>query len=284
MSSVINLIPHATLQASTFDNTGPCFDQRCNPSKLAIDGSMVYWQSVADKDCSNQWLYADWSQFGAFDISDFAIDYGTLGHTFDGTLISLRFSSISTHLGELLSENSSTSYSVLDYTSCQSTADNSVAKQFFGEGRVDRCFWKDGTPAGALTNITGALFTWSLSIPKEFPDAICQMNVNEVDVFGVASSGVSGKALSTANGAVSGNTVRISNNNVVPTAPAQPESTPTTTPSSGISLGAIAGVVFVCALVAFGVGVLVVRKRNLEKRRRAHRLLATSLDDWGIDR
>ncbi|KAJ3072034.1 hypothetical protein HDU99_002291 [Rhizoclosmatium hyalinum] len=85
MSQTLDLIPHSNLTASTFDNEvdSPCYD-RCHPNQVAVPGSKVYWQSVADAKCQNQWMEADWSAFGAFTIGNITIDYGALAHTFEG--------------------------------------------------------------------------------------------------------------------------------------------------------------------------------------------------------
>ncbi|KAJ3284538.1 hypothetical protein HDU79_008054 [Rhizoclosmatium sp. JEL0117] len=264
MSQTLDLIPHSKLTASTFDNEvdSPCYD-RCHPNQVAVPGSKVYWQSVADAKCQNQWMEADWSAFGAFTISNITIDYGALAHTFEGKLINLQLTSFS--------KGSTTTASVLDLLNCTSTADPSTQVTLFGEGRTDSCTFSNGT--NAVTNVIGAKFTWMLSLPAALQgDGVCQMNINMLQVVGtgvpnpIPIATAATAAASSPTSIISPNT----NNQGNPTIGgiSLPE---IIDKSNQWSTADIIWTFFVClvgsVLAVFG-GLYLVRLRNLAKRKR----------------
>ncbi|ORY43618.1 hypothetical protein BCR33DRAFT_785466 [Rhizoclosmatium globosum] len=247
MSQTLDLIPHSNLTASTFDNEvdSPCYD-RCHPNQVAVPGSKVYWQSVADAKCQNQWMEADWSPLVLSQYQTLQLIRSPGTH--------IRRKAYNLQLTSS-SKGSTTTASVLDLLNC----------------RTDSCTFSNG--ANAVTNVIGAKFTWMLSLPAALQgDGVCQMNINMLQVVGTGVPNPIPIATA-ATAAASSPTSIISPN-------ANNQGNPTI---GGISLPEIidkgnqwstADIIwtfFVClvgsVLAVFG-GLYLVRLRNLAKRKR----------------
>ncbi|KAI8837626.1 hypothetical protein BJ741DRAFT_153202 [Chytriomyces cf. hyalinus JEL632] len=144
---------------------------------------------------------------------------------------------------------SNTVFDASNYVRCTQTsiADRGIAL------RYDICSFSASAQPGLLDNIVGATFTWKLRVASN--STACQMNIFEMNLFGLPMSQVQPKNAGSGNGS----TVATVNG------------------PKGVSPGLIVGV-SIAALFAAAVAALVfVRHRNLAKRKRAGRLLEAHL-------
>ncbi|KAJ3352030.1 hypothetical protein HDU83_008424 [Entophlyctis luteolus] len=136
-------------------------------------------------------LVADWSAVGLFSVSSFSILYGPLGYTFDGQRL--------LHVVTLINPITQTTLeaSKLGFIECTSAPVNDSLSTI----RYDTCsFQQSLAPLGTFDSWGGVNFTWELSIDyrhQQDQQYQCQMNVNEITLYGnQTSAATSGSASS----------------------------------------------------------------------------------------
>ncbi|KAJ3062441.1 hypothetical protein HDU98_001693 [Podochytrium sp. JEL0797] len=225
MSSAIDVMVGSALTASSFDSTSAgCSGGRCKVTAVANDGSGqssndgTFWQSASDPTCANQWVQALFTRPAT--IQNFSIEYDNLGPFFDAQ---------NKYFQLLLNPTSSNPIDASPFINCANSNVNNS-----GETSV----MTSCTINPPQANVEGVKYTWGLSLHNE----TCQMNVDEIVMFGV------------------------------------PGSTDVSSGSS-ISGGAIAGIVIASLVLATGGVLYAIRQRNLKIRERTGRLFEFSTTD-----
>ncbi|KAJ3242531.1 hypothetical protein HDU78_001344 [Chytriomyces hyalinus] len=243
MTRLTELLQSSTLIATTTDTTGNCAgESRCAVDQVKHEAATDFldhktrWQSVLDPDCKDQSIQARWTM--PYAIESYAVLYGPLGEMFEGGKSSTPFHNVT------FLTSSNTVFDASKYIRCTQTSvtDSDVAV------RYDICTFSGSVQPGSLDNIVGATFTWKLRVAPGF--SACQMNIFEMNLFGLPMSPVSPNISGSGNG---------------------------DTMSTGVSTGLIVGVVIVGAIAAAMTALVCVRQKNLAKRKRAGRLLEAHL-------
>ncbi|KAJ3232384.1 hypothetical protein HDU81_003022 [Chytriomyces hyalinus] len=243
MTRLTELLQTSTLSATTTDTTGNCAgDSRCAVDQVKHETATDFldhktrWQSVLDPDCKDQSIQARWTL--PYSIESYAVLYGPLGEFFEGGNSSTAYHNVT------FLTTSNTVFDASNYIRCTqiSIADSGVTV------RYDICTFSGSTQPGALDNIVGATFTWKLHVAPGF--SACQMNIFEMNLFGLP---------------------------MTPVAPANSGSGNGDNASTGVSTGLIVGVVIVGAIAAVMAALVFIRQKNLAKRKRAGRLLEAHL-------
>ncbi|KAJ3294664.1 hypothetical protein HDU79_010622 [Rhizoclosmatium sp. JEL0117] len=254
--AIDDILNKAQLKASSEDTTSPgCENQKCSVDQVFQINSRTAWQSAADTSCAPQWIKATLSEGHA--VYSFSIQYGSLepppsvNQPNSNTLVVPEFMF-------MLQDKAGSLLDVTKSLACGSKVVNGTT--------IDVCkiSWDDTTVATAASKAYGCQWTWTLS-PKSAGKP-CQMNIEEIILTGsVAGDGA--QATST-----SGPTL--------PLIPANPSmgsgngQTQSQSQDQATSIGAIIGYVILALVIGAVGGILFVRKRNLERRKRARRLLA----------
>ncbi|KAJ3243683.1 hypothetical protein HDU78_000210 [Chytriomyces hyalinus] len=248
MTRLTELFQISKLTATSTDTTGACAGpSRCAVEQVQHDAATEFldrttrWQSVLDPRCKDQAIQARWDL--PFSIESYAVLYGPLGYQFEGVN-----SSTPRHNVKFLTL-SNTVFDASNYVRCTQTsiADRSIAL------RYDICSFSASAQPGLLDNIVGATFTWKLRVAPN--STACQMNIFEMNLFGLPMSQVQPKNAGSGNGS----TVATVNG------------------PKGVSPGLIAGVSIAASVAAAVAALVFVRHRNLAKRKRAGRLLEAHL-------
>ncbi|KAI8607947.1 hypothetical protein BC830DRAFT_1156498 [Chytriomyces sp. MP71] len=249
------LIASSALTASTTDAAGNCAQAngrlasllaasaRCDVDNVKptaatdILNHTTRWQSVLDQSCQHQWIQADWSSVGPFAVASYSVLYGPLGFTFDGNKITHNVSLVYS-TGQIFDASS--------LIACTLTSANNSGLTV----RYDICSFSTYAPIETFNNVIGANFTWELARPAG--GGACQMNVFEMNMHGIPMSQL---PPSLGNSGIGNNPEYM------------PPSTSTTSP------GIIAGFVVMSLVIFALLSVILLRQRNLARRKRAGRLL-----------
>ncbi|KAI8614448.1 hypothetical protein BC830DRAFT_1127338 [Chytriomyces sp. MP71] len=180
-------------------------------------------------------IQANWNN--TYTIQRFTIEYASFGWT---------FATKNTYRQFLINPDTK-EQDVSSQVHCESTnvTDSS------GPSRFEAC------TIASPYDVTSFKLTWGLN--KAPGATVCQMNIEEIVLYGAQTSASGGVGSGTSSGAAD---IGVS--------------------SGGLSAGAIVGITLAVFVAAVGAVLLVTRQRNLVKRRRTRRLGENLVDSVGI--
>ncbi|KAI8827962.1 hypothetical protein BJ741DRAFT_627956 [Chytriomyces cf. hyalinus JEL632] len=254
-----DLIPHALLTVSSTDTTQDCSPSNCNASNVAAVGQNGFWRSApqSESTCQQQWLNARFDTLRV--VHSFSIQYRE-GFVPPSVVQTVSNSPVvPLFVFELTSAAWDGGVIAVDATSALQCVSSSAYDVDRTRTVLDTCTieWVAGlTDSGH----TGARWTWK---PIQSSAGLCRVAVVEMILTG-----------SNAEDLVSSVVDKVGNTGpMYPTLPPPPPND-TRLPPAAIG-GITVGVLGFVALSIVGL-LCLVRKRNLEKRKRARRLLADS--------
>ncbi|KAJ3073448.1 hypothetical protein HDU98_001498 [Podochytrium sp. JEL0797] len=166
----IDLFVGSTLTASSYDNGSmnpECVGGRCKVGQISNDGAgqvtddTTFWQSAADPSCANQWIQSVFTQTST--VQNVTVEYDSLGPFFDDNNQNFQL---------VLNPTSSNPIDATSFLSCSTAAMANSGKS----SRVTDCVMNP-----PQTNVDSVKLTWGL---KKF-NGTCQMNVDEIIMFGL---------------------------------------------------------------------------------------------------
>ncbi|KAJ3298255.1 hypothetical protein HDU79_011542 [Rhizoclosmatium sp. JEL0117] len=264
MSQKTELIHLSYLSSSSESHAGNCASNRCSIDNIKQNASLdltnhpLLWQSALDPTCANQWIYADWSNLGPFSMISFAILYGPLGFIFDGSKI--------TH-NVTLTNPTSGNVDASGMIACTLSSVNNSREMV----RYDICSFQNfNGPPTVFDGMTGANFSFELAMHANASS--CQMNIYEIDLYGLKNTGNAANGPSTNPIAGAGSSGTLTGN------PAPSGNTS----SSDLSAGAIAGIAIFSIIGLTVLSLFLIRQKNIQKRKRARRYLDLDSEWTGL--